>query len=44
MTADCTRAPIGWASFIAFDGGGRRFLYLVPAGAIFELDDAVAQR
>ena len=23
-----------------FEGGGRHFLYLVPAGAIFELDDA----
>src|SRR5690349_16316950 len=25
--------------FHKFEGGGRRFLYLVPAGAIFELDD-----
>ncbi len=28
--------------FHAFEGGGRRFLYLVPAGAIFELDEAAA--
>ena len=27
--------------FHPFSGGGRRFLYLVPAGAIFEMDDAV---
>ena len=26
--------------FHRFEGAGRRFLYLVPAGAIFELDDA----
>ena len=26
--------------FHAIDAGGRRFVYLVPAGAIFELDDA----
>ena len=25
--------------FHTFEGGGRRFVYLVPAGAIFELDD-----
>jgi uncharacterized protein len=29
--------------FHEFDGGGRRFLYVVPAGAIFELDDGVAR-
>lgn len=28
--------------FHAFEGGGRKFLYLVPAGAIFEMDQAVA--
>jgi uncharacterized protein len=28
--------------FHPFEGGGRRFLYLVPAGAIFEMDGAVA--
>ena len=28
--------------FHEFSGGGRRFLYLVPAGAIFEIDEAVA--
>jgi uncharacterized protein len=28
--------------FHEFEGGGRRFLYVVPAGAIFELDDGVA--
>src|SRR5580693_5330502 len=26
--------------FHRFEAGGREFLYLVPAGAIFELDDA----
>src|SRR5580692_3046806 len=28
--------------FHRFSGGGRDFLYLVPAGAIFEMDGAVA--
>jgi uncharacterized protein len=28
--------------FHRFDGGDRPFLYLVPAGAIFEIDDAVS--
>jgi uncharacterized protein len=28
--------------FHSFDGGNRQFLYLVPAGAIFEQDDSVA--
>jgi uncharacterized protein len=28
--------------FHRFEGGGRQFLYLVPAGAIFEMDEAVA--
>ncbi len=28
--------------FHPFEGGGRRFLYLVPAGAIFEIDGPVA--
>jgi uncharacterized protein len=28
--------------FHEFEGGGSRFLYLVPAGAIFEVDDDVA--
>ena len=28
--------------FHEFSGGGRRFLYLVPAGAIFEMDSEVA--
>ena len=28
--------------FHTFEGGGRQFLYLVPAGAIFELDTAAA--
>ena len=37
------RAFIAWASFIPSKARGRRFLYLVPAGAIFELDDAAAR-
>jgi uncharacterized protein len=28
--------------FHPFEGGGRQFLYLVPAGAIFEMDQAVS--
>ncbi len=28
--------------FHKFEGGGRQFLYLVPAGAIFEVDEGVA--
>ena len=28
--------------FHAFEAGGHRFFYLVPAGAIFEVDAAVA--
>lgn len=28
--------------FHAFEGAGRRFVYVVPAGAIFEMDDAAA--
>src|SRR5690348_7563843 len=28
--------------FHAFSGSGRRYLYLVPSGAIFELGDAAA--
>src|SRR5262245_37895130 len=28
--------------FHKFEGGGRQFLYLVPAGAIFEADDQVS--
>jgi uncharacterized protein len=29
--------------FHGFKAGGRRFLYLVPAGAIFEVDEAAAK-
>jgi len=29
--------------FHSFDGGGRKFLYLVPAGAIFEQDESVGE-
>src|SRR5204863_6177300 len=38
MTATETRT-YRLGEFHKFDGGGRQFLYLVPAGAIFELDD-----
>jgi len=41
VTATETR-PYRLGEFHRFEGGGRRFLYLVPAGAIFELDDAAA--
>lgn len=41
MTASATAArAYRLGEFHTFDGGGRRFLYLVPAGAIFELDEA----
>ena len=40
MTATATQTyTLG--EFHQFEGGGRRFLYLVPAGAIFEMDEAV---
>jgi len=41
MTATETRT-YRLGEFHKFDGGGRQFLYLVPAGAIFELDDGAA--
>ena len=41
MTAAPTRT-YRLGEFHAFEGGGRQFLYLVPAGAIFELDTAAA--
>src|SRR5271168_2553383 len=43
MTSAVTAAPprnYRLGEFHSFEGGGRRFLYLVPAGAIFEIDDA----
>ena len=39
MTATETRTYRA-GEFHSFEGGGRRFLYLVPAGAVFELDSA----
>jgi uncharacterized protein len=42
VTAAVAASLTRLGEFHQFDGGGRRFLYLVPAGAIFELDDAVA--
>ena len=41
MTATETRA-YRLGEFHQFEGGKRKFLYLVPAGAIFEVDDAAA--
>ena len=38
MTATETRT-YRLGEFHRFEGGGRQFLYLVPAGAIFEMDD-----
>ena len=40
MTATQTRT-FRLGEFHSFEGGGRKFLYLVPAGAIFELDGPV---
>ena len=40
MTAVATRV-YRLGEFHSFDGGGRKFLYLVPAGAIFEQDESV---
>ena len=40
MTATQTRT-FRLGEFHSFEGGGRKFLYLVPAGAIFELDAPV---
>src|SRR5690348_15655895 len=37
-----TEATYRLGEFHAFEGGGRRFLYLVPSAGIFEVDDAVA--
>ena len=42
MTATATRA-YRLGEFHSFEAAKRRFLYLVPAGAIFELDDAAAK-
>src|ERR1700678_4035578 len=39
MTATQTR-NYRLGEFHSFEAAGRRFLYLVPAGAVFELDDA----
>ena len=41
MTATETRT-YRLGEFHRFEGGERKFLYLVPAGAIFELDDAAS--
>lgn len=41
MTATAT-VTYKLGEFHRFDGGGREFLYLVPAGAIFEMDADVA--
>ena len=41
MTATVTQS-YRLGEFHRFSGGGREFLYLVPAGAIFEMDGAVA--
>lgn len=42
MTVPSTTTTVLRAGeFHPFEGGGRKFLYLVPAGAIFELDAAV---
>ena len=41
MTAADTRV-YRLGEFHRFQGGGRSFLYLVPAGAIFEVDESVA--
>lgn len=35
--------PFRLGEFHSFDAAGERFLYLVPAGAIFQVDDAVAR-
>jgi uncharacterized protein len=35
-----TSTALRLGEFHPFEGGGRKFLYLVPAGAIFEMDDA----
>ena len=41
MTAVLDARVYRLGEFHSFDGGGRKFLYLVPAGAIFEQDEAV---
>jgi len=41
MSAAALSAPCTLGEFHLFEGGGRQFLYLVPAGAIFEVDSAV---
>jgi uncharacterized protein len=41
VTATASR-ELRRGEFHHFEAGGRRFLYVVPAGAIFELDDAAA--
>ncbi len=42
MTAAITRI-YRLGEFHSFEAAKRRFLYLVPAGAVFELDDAAAK-
>ena len=42
MTAAIQTRAYTLGEFHRFEGGGRQFLYLVPAGAIFELDSAAA--
>ncbi|HTW65949.1 MAG TPA: quinohemoprotein amine dehydrogenase maturation protein [Bryobacteraceae bacterium] len=42
MTATVAAELCRLNEFHEFEGGGRRFLYLVPAGAIFEVDEDVA--
>ena len=42
MTAAITERTYRLGEFHDYEAGGSRFLYLVPAGAIFELDSAAA--
>src|ERR1700689_2822986 len=42
MTVTTTEVPVyRLGEFHSFDAAGQRFLYLVPAGAIFQVDEAV---
>jgi len=42
MTATTAEAPVyRLGEFHSFEAAGQRFLYLVPAGAIFQVDEAV---
>jgi len=42
MVNATTSPALSLGEFHPFEGGGRKFLYLVPAGAIFEVDHAAA--